>query len=283
MSESTVAERVAKSLGDYVQVKDRIAKFYELFAGGRLVTDRVEIWQDDGTPRVVVKALAYRTVDDPQPGVGWSWMELPGRTPYTKGSELENAETSAWGRAIGSLGILIDASIATQNEIDNKDEGTRATSSADPAQDGEKGDIETMLGRVRRRGIIRKGSADGYKLDARIGPEGHVIGFKLEIDGDKNIPQCAVAGPLGEALFVASGGKPETLLGKVAAVAGILYNVKREGERYSWYRLHVDLIETDEWVLPAPAEEKLPEPPPDVSLPGERPEAETVPLGLDAA
>lgn len=278
MTETTVQERIAKSLGDYVQVKDRIAKFYELFGQGRLVTDRVELWQDDGTPRIVVSAKAYRTPDDPLPGIGWSWMELPGKTPYTKGSEIENAETSAWGRAIGSLGILIDASIATQNEIDNKAAGQIATSSADPGQNGEKGDIEEMMGRVRRRGIIRKGSAEEYKLVAREGPDGHALGFKLEINGDKNIPQCLVAGPLGEAVYIASAMEPLSLLGKVATVAGILYNVKREGAPYSWYRLHVDLMETDEWVLPAPVEEKLPEPPSDVPLAGERPEAATAPL-----
>ena len=108
-------------LGDYVQVKDRIARFYELFGQGRLVTLDVSASREpDDVPRIWVKAAAYRTPDDPLPGIGWSWMELPGRTSYTKGSELENAETSAWGRAIGALGILIESSIATRNEIDNK-------------------------------------------------------------------------------------------------------------------------------------------------------------------
>ena len=107
------------------------------------------------------------------------------------------------------------------------------------------------MGRVRRRGIIRKGSSDDYKLTARIGPEGHSFGFRLEIDGEKNIPQCAVAGPLGEAVYLATSEHPETLIGKVATVAGLLYNVKRKGVPNSWYRLHVDRIETDEWILPA--------------------------------
>jgi hypothetical protein len=153
-----------------------------------------------------------------------------------------------------------------------------ASSSPDPEPNGEKGDVEEMVGRVRRRGMVRKGSAEEYKLVARQGPDGHVFGFRLEIDGDKNIPQCLLAGPLGEAVFVATGGKPETLIGKAATVAGILYNVKRPDKPGSWYRLHVDLMETAEWIIPAPAEEALPEPPPDVPLVGERPEAPTVPL-----
>ncbi len=108
-------------LGDYVEVKDRIKLFYELFGQGRLVTGEVRLTTEpDGVPRVMVQGLAYRTPDDPLPGVGWSWLMLPGSTPYTRGSEIENAETSAWGRAIGSLGILIDRSIASANEIQNK-------------------------------------------------------------------------------------------------------------------------------------------------------------------
>jgi hypothetical protein len=105
------------ALGDYVEVKDRIAMFYAAWPDGRLVTDRAEMWLEVDPPRVVVKALAYRTADDPHPGVGWSWMQLPGSTSYTRGSELENTETSAWGRAIGSLGIGIGKSIASGDEV----------------------------------------------------------------------------------------------------------------------------------------------------------------------
>jgi len=108
-------------LGDYVEVKDRIAILYELYPQARLVTgDVVMHTAPDGKQRIQVQAFAYRTPDDPHPGVGHSWMELPGSTPYTKGSELENTETSAWGRAIASLGILIDRSIASAQEVQNK-------------------------------------------------------------------------------------------------------------------------------------------------------------------
>ena len=49
---------------------------------------------------IVYYAAAYRTPDDPRPGIGAAWEPYPGQTPYTAGSELMNAETSAWGRAI---------------------------------------------------------------------------------------------------------------------------------------------------------------------------------------
>jgi hypothetical protein len=108
-------------LGDYVEVKDRIKLFYELYGNGRLMTTDVRLTNEpDGVPRVLVEAKAYRSPDDEHPAVGWSWMELPGKTTYTKGSEIENTETSAWGRAIAALGILVDRSIASQQEVSNK-------------------------------------------------------------------------------------------------------------------------------------------------------------------
>jgi hypothetical protein len=46
--------------------------------------------------RATVKALAFRGQTDAPAGVGHSYKKsVPGSTPYTKGSELENAETSA--------------------------------------------------------------------------------------------------------------------------------------------------------------------------------------------
>jgi len=144
-----MSDKKGIDLGDYVEVKDRIRLFYELFGSGRLVTEDVTILTDPaGKQRVMVKALAYRTVDDPHPGVGHSWMEIPGRTPYTNGSEIENAETSAWGRAIGSLGILIAGSIATTNEIESKGGTTpppRATATQPP--------VPAPSGPVTRPGI----------------------------------------------------------------------------------------------------------------------------------
>ena len=59
-------------LGDYVEVKDRIRIFYELYANGRLVTEEVQLTNEpDGVPRVLVRAAAYRDPTDvhlPRPG-----------------------------------------------------------------------------------------------------------------------------------------------------------------------------------------------------------------------
>jgi hypothetical protein len=54
----------------------------------------------DGKTFIVYAAAFYRTPDDQMPGIGVAWEPFPGTTPYTRNSELMNAETSAWGRAL---------------------------------------------------------------------------------------------------------------------------------------------------------------------------------------
>ena len=76
----------------------------------------------EGKQWVIGRAYAYRTPDDQRPGIGTAWEIVPGTTNFTRGSELQNLETSSWGRAIGALGIGIEASIATLDEIQHAKE-----------------------------------------------------------------------------------------------------------------------------------------------------------------
>ena len=85
---------------DYIEVKDRIIKFYADHPDGRIGTEIVELTD----VRVTVKAYAYQNPDDKQPTTGHSWLNIPGTTNFTRGSELENAETSAVGRALAMSG-----------------------------------------------------------------------------------------------------------------------------------------------------------------------------------
>ncbi len=135
----------------------------------------------------------------------------------------------------------------------------------DPPATGGGPVVEELIGRVSRRGTIRKGTSKDYQLEARQGPDGHVIGFRLEVGAEKHIPQCLVTGPIGEALFLATAGHPESLIGTSATVAGILYYVKND--KGSWYRLHVDRFENADYVIPSDV--ALPEPPEDLHLVGE--------------
>ena len=182
-------------LGGYVEVKDRLALFYELYPGGSIVTNEVQLSNEpDDTPRVLVQAFAYRSPDDPHPGVGWSWMELPGKTTYTRGSELENTETSAWGRAIASLGILVDKSIASAQEVDNKrSEGVQANQSAARVSPAGVHDPGGMVGIVEE-------SKDSPDFLPRVTPDGIVVTFKLRGDGRGGGIKVIATSPIAEAL-----------------------------------------------------------------------------------
>lgn len=246
---SAPAKPYADRLDGYIEVKERIRLFLEAHPDGRLVTADVR-WPQEGddAPRIAVKALAYRTPDDPHPGVGWSWMVLPGSTPYTRGSELENTETSAWGRAIGSLGIGIANGIASAQEV-------RAKSGNEPAPVREEERV-TSKGRIVRAGIVKKGSGERTDLLPHLHPEGHLIGFRLELADGKAIPQVFAIGALGTAL----AAHLDHLLGAEVQVAGEAFEVTMPG-RKPYARMVLDAIEGPFGILPDPGPHEAPSEP----------------------
>jgi hypothetical protein len=103
---------MAFNMDDYVDVASRITEFYAKFPDGRLSTRSVEIVEGGA----IAIAEAYRTADDPHPGVGTAWEPIPGKTSFTRDSEVQNAETAAWGRAIIAAGIPAKK-IASMEEV----------------------------------------------------------------------------------------------------------------------------------------------------------------------
>lgn len=111
---------------DYIDVATRLVEFREKHPEGSLqpadptVPYRIE--ELSGQLYIVVVSAAYRTPDDQRPGIGMAYEQFPGRTPYTKGSELQNAETSAWGRAIvAALAADAKRGIASAEEVRNNE------------------------------------------------------------------------------------------------------------------------------------------------------------------
>ena len=102
------------SLDDYVDVAERIQQFKQthpdgsLQGAGEFITEPVVGY--------LYVARAYRTPDDPRPAVGTAFEPIPGKTPYTRDSEVQNAETAAWGRAIVALGFGTKK-IASRQEV----------------------------------------------------------------------------------------------------------------------------------------------------------------------
>lgn len=106
---------------NYNDVASRIAEFREKYPTGSLRQLDLQFLTFGGKDWVVYTAAAYRTPDDVCPGIGTSWEPVPGKTPYTRDSEVMVAETSAWGRAlIATLAVDSKKGIASADEIENR-------------------------------------------------------------------------------------------------------------------------------------------------------------------
>lgn len=109
----------------YIDVATRILEFREKHADGSLqpadMSKPFEVREIGGQTFIIVVAAAYRSQDDQRPGIGMAYEPFPGKTPYTRGSELQNAETSAWGRAIVAA-LVADTrkGIASADEVRNR-------------------------------------------------------------------------------------------------------------------------------------------------------------------
>ena len=107
---------------DYIEVSERIQRFYEKYPDGSLQGSWE--WLDDAHNVIVYRAEAYRTPDDMRPGIGYASEPYPGVTNFTRGSEIMNAETSSWGRCLASLGIAVHRGIASAQEVRAAQRGT---------------------------------------------------------------------------------------------------------------------------------------------------------------
>ncbi len=99
----------------YIQVNERIKEFRtnDKYDGYCLASNIVK-WEND---TIIIKAV----ITDKEGNVVATGLaeESKGSTFINKTSYIENCETSAWGRALGNLGIGIDASIASADEVFN--------------------------------------------------------------------------------------------------------------------------------------------------------------------
>lgn len=147
---------------DYVDVAERIRQFREAYPEGSLqpvnpdnpfqiITIHSPEWRlsragseiakqlgpdDTGDAQFIVYcAAAYRHPNDPRPGIGIAYERVPGRTPFTRDSELMVAETSAWGRAIVAVLAADSKRVASLDEVRNRraqQEHPAASESAPP-------------------------------------------------------------------------------------------------------------------------------------------------------
>lgn len=113
---------------DYIDVAARIVEFREQYPTGSLQQLDVQFLDFAGKSWVVYTAAAYRTPDDERPGHGTAWEPVPGPTNFTRDSELQNAETSAWGRAlVAVLAADTKRGVASANEVQARQDSSQPT------------------------------------------------------------------------------------------------------------------------------------------------------------
>lgn len=98
---------------NYIEVNERIKAFRQLFPNGSIQTELLKC--EDGM--CIVKATIVNE-DKYILGTGIAY-EKEGSSFINATSYIENCETSAVGRALGMVGIGIDTSVASYEEVSN--------------------------------------------------------------------------------------------------------------------------------------------------------------------
>ncbi|WP_202376219.1 hypothetical protein [Mycobacterium intracellulare] len=151
-----------------------MAEFFEKYPEGSFQSD-MNFAQVDDRWVAIVKASAYRFPDDPRPGNGLAFEFIPGKTPYTRDSELQNAETAAWGRAVMAVGAGDSKKpIATREEVRNR------TTEPDNVIDNLKG-RQALRDVCEEKGLNPKVVATRFKVsygqDAKLATDEDLMSF----------------------------------------------------------------------------------------------------------
>ena len=116
---------------EYVEVNERLKHFRSNYNGWCLTSDVVELTDD----RCVIKATIFD--DNGNIRATGHAYEKEGSSFINKTSFVENCETSAWGRALANLGIGLDTSVASYEEVANAVK-QQSTPAAKPKLDEDK-------------------------------------------------------------------------------------------------------------------------------------------------
>ena len=103
-------------ISNYTTVNERILMFYDKYPTGVISTHPAKTVELGSSTFISVLAEVY-TAPDSAAVCAEAWEPYPGKTPYTRDSEMMNAATSAIGRALMQLGIGIDKSGASADEV----------------------------------------------------------------------------------------------------------------------------------------------------------------------
>ena len=158
----------------YIPVNERVKAFRMLVPDGTIETDLLR--SDD---YIIVKAKVF--VNGDLKATAYA-EEVRGSSNINRTSAVENCETSAVGRALGFLGIGIDTSIASYEEVTNAQLNLEGNKLATPTE---------------KAGLIASARAKGMEVDELL----KLVGF----DREKQ-PEGLSAKQYGKAMSILNGG-----------------------------------------------------------------------------
>ena len=159
----------------YIPVNERVKAFRMLCPDGSIETELIKYDDANIIMRAVIK------VNGEIISTGYA-KEVEGSSNINRTSALENAETSAVGRALGFFGIGIDTSIASYEEVTN----------AQMFQEGNK-----LATPTEKAGLIATCNSKGMDVNELL----KLVGF----DSAKQ-PEGMTAKQYGKAMSILNGG-----------------------------------------------------------------------------
>ena len=108
------------NLEDYVLVEDRIEEFWTKHPKGRILTEVTHLDHPEAKQRmVVIKATIYTESDSLSVPIATGWAkEREGTMGANQTAFLENAETSAIGRALANMGVATKKGRPSRQEME---------------------------------------------------------------------------------------------------------------------------------------------------------------------
>ena len=153
-----------------------------------------------GREFIVYTAACYRSPSDTLPAIAVAAEPVVGTNSFTRNSEIMNAETSAWGRAIMAALAVDDNHVASLNEVRN-----RRAPSEHPSERTEKAGTVTALVTANKRRqvttirrLAKQAGITDIEMYAATVLKIDVAGMNQTIDTLTNTQAAKVIGALGK-------------------------------------------------------------------------------------
>ena len=189
------------NLDGYVTVNERLKMALAKYPDLRVMELPFLVQEINGDTFLWCAVAVYPTPEH-QPTNGSVLEPMPGRTPYTRNSELMVGYTSALGRALGYLGFGIDKGIASNDEVAARVGTDREFEDAMPAVTRAKvgSRAKTAASKAAQAAFDRAGDADtaeplesvldafpGASVKKRQEPTEKMIGFYKRLCRERSL------------------------------------------------------------------------------------------------